>query len=110
MGIDPHRHTDQLLQLASQRQEILDPIEIEVDLMERGIRDVVAMECSGELERRARLKARAERRRDRQRASKFGRRGDAYRRVIATRFEGGRERQYHATKGWRDYRQEATTS
>ncbi len=86
---------------------------IEKTLLDLGVAPCVAREWANEPRRRKAL-AKRPTRQDRRDLSNCGRKGQPFRRIIRTEFtedqdciyyiQSGRERQFHATKGWRSYR------
>lgn len=80
-----------------------EPTDIYIALLEAGAEPCVAREWANEPHRRAHAAAQRERRKLRTTALR-GPRGSSYRSIIKTETKGGRERHFHATKGWRSYR------
>ncbi len=77
--------------------------QIEGVLLGMRLAPCVAREWANEPGRRAFFQANYQSREVRRAASNFGRRGDFGRRIIKTIVGRQRERQLHATKGWRSF-------
>ena len=84
--------------------------DVESRLAHLNLSSAVLRDCINELTRRRNIFANYARRKLRKAASCFGPKGVPFRRVIETyspgRFIPGRNHEYHATKGWRNYRSE----
>lgn len=81
------------------------PKTLHTALLAKGAHPCVAREWANEPRRREVLERRRLLRKERKEASKVGHRGEPFRRIMSTEPWGeDRERQFHATKGWRIYR------
>jgi hypothetical protein len=78
--------------------------EIEAILLGKGMMPCVAREWGNEHRRRDYLLQQAIKRKYRKETSSFGKRGQDYRRIIASTIRKGRLLEFHATKGLRDCR------
>ncbi len=78
--------------------------EIEDILLDKGMTFCVAREWGNEHWRRDRLLKRNIDCKYRKETSTFGKRGQSYRRIIASMICAGRRFEFHATKGGRSYR------
>ena len=78
--------------------------EIEAILLSKDMMPCVAREWGNEHRRRDYLLQQAINRKYRKETSSFGKRGQACRRIIASKIRKGRRLEFHATKGLRDCR------
>ena len=78
--------------------------EIEDVLLGQGMSPCVARELGNEHRRRDHILKRNIDRKYRKETSAFGKRGQSYRRIIASMIRKGRRMEFHATKGLRSYR------
>lgn len=78
--------------------------EVEDILLEKGIAPCVAREWGNEYKRHDVLLKRVMARKYRKETSGYGKKGQAYRRIIKTSVKSGRRLEFHATKGMRVYR------